>query len=72
MRRADHSFRGILPRARVCVYVCVCVQFFVRSRNVNRGDLGPTWAVELHKKIAFGGLIKFTKSSELSATNWDT
>jgi len=25
LRRADHSLKGVLPRAHVCVCVCVCV-----------------------------------------------
>jgi hypothetical protein len=45
MRRADHSFREVLP----CARVCVCL-IYVRSRNLNKGDLRPTWAVELHLK----------------------
>ena len=43
-RRADHSFRGILPDVWVCVCVCVCL-IVCDLENSKRDGQGPISAV---------------------------
>jgi hypothetical protein len=62
LRRADLSFRGVLPsvcvcvcvcvcaRARACVCVCVCVWVCVIVGGLETGGLGPMWTVAIQKK----------------------
>jgi len=62
LRRADYSFRAVIPRVRACVCVCVRERERARERGrvcerereiqetQKRGGRGPIWAVAPEKR----------------------